>query len=260
MSKRVTGTGATDNEEHTGRICSFTYRDDSGLKVKWIWIFDEDTMKRVALIPSTVEIVKDEFIPYIHRMNPFSTNMMHLHEHDVDGEYLSHEVERWRDFIVSELHLNKNIVTYLNDKFVYNQYDNNAIQLYSFHKKDFFYLLGLDEKSTKKEVTDMFNRFISMYCLMKNYHLNKLKIYISKDTVEFRNDYGKRTDDFALESWIDLYSFVICILFCKNMNNHNEDSDIFGDEEYRKAMKFMIESMVPFIDFEKNGERVFIER
>lgn len=259
ISKRVEGKGAVDKKNHTGRICSFSYKDDSGLKIKWIWIFDEETMKKVALIPNTVEIVEDVYKPYAQRMNPFSTNMGHLRENDVDGEYLSPEVKKWRDLLIDELSLNKNIVTYMDDKFIYNQFDSNVIQLSVFNKNDFFYLLGLDENDSQDEIRKMLNRFLSMFCLMRDVHIGKMKIEVKKHDIIFTDENGELSEDFIIASWMDIFAFVISILFC--LNRKDDSSMVIPQrQKYRNVLKYMIESLVPFVDIDDKGERIFIER
>ena len=80
IGNRVTGVSPKDDEEHTGKIVNFTFTDCTGRLIKYVWIFDEKTMKRIYLDPETVNIIVPDNIDKNIRFNPFSTNFMGAHD------------------------------------------------------------------------------------------------------------------------------------------------------------------------------------
>ena len=72
----VSGRSLRDHEDHTGRIVSFTWLDDSGLKYKYVWVLDLDNMRRYPLIPNGLKKIDNHTtMKNSQQQNPYIRNI-----------------------------------------------------------------------------------------------------------------------------------------------------------------------------------------
>lgn len=260
LSHRVIGISVMDKKEHIGRVCSFTYKDESGTKVKWIWIFDEDTMKKVPLIPSKTQHYVDIYRHSSARMNPFSTNMGHLRECDNITDILGEEVSKWRDMIHSQLKLSDCLMKYMDGKFMFNKFNKKEIIADNFKRDDFYKLLGLSDNSEINEVKRTFRNFIENYYFFIGKKNEPVKVKVTEESVSIRNNEDEPV--IKLESWVHMFSFIISILMSRNENRKLSGNKklVNGTDEFSVTFRLVMDEIIPYMDMTRDGKRIYIDR
>lgn len=260
ISKYVEGTAVISKEDVKGRICSFTYSDDSALKLKYVWVFDENTMKKVALIPGTVKILDTDFRKeWRHRMNPFSTNMGHLREadeidldKDVDGNYVSDEDLKNRQRMIDMLDLSGDSIEYFDDKFINEEYESRCLMIKQMFTNIMLGSLGLKYTvKDKNKIRTSLKEFTTYYSSMTHRDIKPLKIECGMTLVEFKSKDGSSDNGFLVASWTELYCLFNALMVVRNHNG------VDGMDE--KVSEF-IREIVPYKETTKDGKTVFVQR
>lgn len=257
ISKYVEGTSVISKDTVRGRICSFTYTDDSALKLKYVWVFDEDTMKKVALIPASVSILKTDYHKeWRNRMNPFSTNMGHLRENednDIHGEYMSEQEQMKREQLISMIGLDEKAIAYYDSKFIYNDFKDNCLMITSVWTNIILKALGLKYTvKNKNDIRTSLKKMTTYYFHMTGRDETKpMKIECRMTETRFMHKDSSMKSDFIICSWMDLFCLFDTIMLIRQAN---------GVGIVDESIKKFFTEIVPLKETEKDGKTVFIDR
>lgn len=219
----ATGIGAGDQKKHKGNICNFTYKDNSGTSLKFVWIFDEKTMKRVALMPKTVKIMKKEFKNDFHRK--FGWSALRLQESELEKMNDPEEIEA-RERLIDEYRFTDYEAKYYDDKFYNQKYEDDFCEITSIKTDS-----GLAEIMTGTDEFDI--EFVNMICEMYGQ---------SGSDIRFQSD-----DEVVIEpsiiisSWKDLLSLVEAI---SNARDEYRADDDYFDNDYSGEYEDMVRKFI----------------
>lgn len=219
----ATGIGAGDQKKHKGTICNFTYRDNSGTSLKFVWIFDSKTMKRVALMPKTVKIMEKEFKNDFHRK--FGWSALRLQESEIEKMNDPEEIEA-RERLIDEYKFTDYEAKYYDDKFYNHKYEDDFCEITSIKTDS-----GLAEIMTGTDEFDI--EFVKMICEMYG-HNDAVIEFDSDDEVSIE-------PSIIVSSWKDLLALVDAI---DSARDEYRASDDYDDEYYSGEYEDLVRKFI----------------
>lgn len=205
--QKVRGISFSDNGEHIGKVVAVINNKRQPDVTSAVVIIDDETRTLIRLVPDTVEkysdaVAKQSDMKTRFRWSDIIKNDI-LKESDgqtveVSDEELDLTIEEqlYRDEVIDEYKISKNLIDYLDRKFMTDTYVRNYILIESIPFSALS-LMGAETKGTI--ISDTFWDLLKVYLRLTGQYVNKLKGYMNRN-------YIVDTDgEIRIRSWREVY-------------------------------------------------------
>lgn len=221
----VVGKSPRDGKEYRGRITSFSYKNDSGTEIRFVYILDEKTSKTLPLVYNSVKKIETDFIDHPRSINPYTSPHFHLHESAKDNpnriRLFDGNNDEWSDFdgdsgyrmyrkyVIEHTNMNDDFVKYFDDKFS-GVYKSDKIFVNNIYAVPFVKMCGINYKNSDDNARyrKTVKQFFDIYAKLTQREISDVSVDYKYQGMQ-NLGYSSALHTMEVRNWYDIYCMVI---------------------------------------------------